>query len=78
MQWNIDLLNDAVKKWSKLKKRMNKQIIEQDQVKAHSIKQMCFYMERYNEKKKKHATFYSAVREKCQNSEFYLVHYFSD
>lgn len=32
---------------------MNKQIIEQDQVKAHSIKQMCFYMERYNEKKKK-------------------------
>ena len=52
MQWNIDLLNDAVKKWSKLKKRMNKQIIEQDQVKAHSIKQMCFYMERYNEKKK--------------------------
>ena len=53
MQWNIDLLNDAVKKWSKLKKRMNKQIIEQDQVKAHSIKQMCFYMERYNEKKKK-------------------------
>ena len=31
---------------------MNKQIIEQDQVKAHSIKQMCFYMERYNEKKK--------------------------
>ena len=58
MQWNIDLLNDAVKKWSKLKKRMNKQIIEQDQVKAHSIKQMCFYMERYNEKKKKkHARF---------------------
>ena len=56
---------------------MNKQIIEQDQVKAHSIKQMCFYMERYNEKKKKHATFYSAVRE-CQNSEFYLVYCFSD
>ena len=32
---------------------MNKQIIEQDQVKAHSIKPMCFYMERCNEKKKK-------------------------